>query len=222
MKSFFGIVVFQFLFFTLSLAIRDSFFFTPEFDVSRNVSYDEIKKLVPSDPNNETFPSSPPVPIANIGMKRLVPSGPNNETSPPSPPHSIADFGVKRLVPSGPDRFYFGKRVITRDESPRIKTLDLVLADERGVIIVDDTRDVWPDHKGNLILISRYKYFRMKSSQHSKPYSEEKTDESESKSGLADVFKILKEVHYRFFRVREELESKDVRLLLQEIAFNRV
>ncbi|KAF2580250.1 hypothetical protein F2Q68_00003187 [Brassica cretica] len=121
-----------------------------------------------------------------------------------------------------PDRFYFGKRVITRDESPRIKTLDLVLADERGVIIVDDTRDVWPDHKGNLILISRYKYFRMKSSQHSKPYSEEKTDESESKSGLADVFKILKEVHYRFFRVREELESKDVRLLLQEIAFNRV
>ncbi|KAF3514434.1 hypothetical protein F2Q69_00003823 [Brassica cretica] len=120
-----------------------------------------------------------------------------------------------------PDRFYFGKRVITRDESPRIKTLDLVLADERGVIIVDDTRDVWPDHKSNLILISRYKYFRMKSSQHSKPHSEEKTDESESKSGLVDVFRILKEVHCRFFRVREELESKDVRLLLQEIAFNR-
>uniref|UniRef100_A0A0D3BC77 protein-serine/threonine phosphatase n=1 Tax=Brassica oleracea var. oleracea TaxID=109376 RepID=A0A0D3BC77_BRAOL len=119
-----------------------------------------------------------------------------------------------------PDRFYFGKRVITRDESPRIKTLDLVLADERGVIIVDDTRDVWPDHKSNLILISRYKYFRMKSSQHSKPHSEEKTDESESKSGLVDVFRILKEVHCRFFRVREELESKDVRLLLQEIAFN--
>ncbi|RID71826.1 hypothetical protein BRARA_C03746 [Brassica rapa] len=118
-----------------------------------------------------------------------------------------------------PDRFYFGKRVITRDESPCTKTLDLVLADERGVMIVDDTRDVWPDHKSNLIVISRYKYFRMKRSQH---YSEEKTDESESKSGLVDVFRILKEVHRRFFKVREELASKDVRLLLQEIAFNRV
>ncbi|CAN7011450.1 unnamed protein product [Brassica rapa subsp. trilocularis] len=120
-----------------------------------------------------------------------------------------------------PDRFYFGKRVITRDESPCTKTLDLVLADERGVMIVDDTRDVWPDHKSNLIVISRYKYFRMKRSQHSKPYSEEKTDESESKSGLVDVFRILKEVHRRFFKVREELASKDVRLLLQEIAFNQ-
>ena len=102
MKSFFGIVVFQFLFFTLSLAIRDNFFFTSDFDVSRNVFYDEIKKLVPSDPN-EMFLSSPPVSIENIGMKRLVPSGPNNETSPPSPPHPIEDNGVKRLVPSGPN-----------------------------------------------------------------------------------------------------------------------
>ncbi|KAH0934418.1 LOW QUALITY PROTEIN: hypothetical protein HID58_011535 [Brassica napus] len=108
-----------------------------------------------------------------------------------------------------PDRFYFGKRVITRDESPCTKTLDLVLADERGVMIVDDTRDVWPDHKSNLIVISRYKYFRMKRSQHSKPYSEEKTDESESKSGLVDVFKILKEVHRRFFKRRVGVKGRE-------------
>ncbi|KAG2317568.1 hypothetical protein Bca52824_020690 [Brassica carinata] len=116
-----------------------------------------------------------------------------------------------------PKRVYFGERVITRDESPYMKTLDLVLAHERGVVIVDDTRDVWPDHKSNLVEISKYNYFRMNKSQQSKPYSEEKTDESENNGGLANVLKLLKEVHFRFFSVIEEkeLESKDVRLLLQ-------
>ncbi|XP_056866622.1 RNA polymerase II C-terminal domain phosphatase-like 5 [Raphanus sativus] len=123
-----------------------------------------------------------------------------------------------------PKHIYFGERVITRDESPYMKTLELVLAHERGVVIVDDTRDVWPDHKRNLIEISRYKYFRMSNRQYSKPYSEEKTDESESNGGLVDVLKLLKEVHCEFFRVanEKELESKDIRLLLQEIEFNRV
>ncbi|KAJ0249112.1 RNA polymerase II C-terminal domain phosphatase-like 5 [Hirschfeldia incana] len=123
-----------------------------------------------------------------------------------------------------PNKIYFGERVITRDESPYMKSLDLVLAHERGVVIVDDTPDVWPDHKRNLIEINRYKYFRMSNRQHSRPYSEEKTDESESNGGLANVLKLLKEVHCEFFRVasEKELESKDVRLLLQEIEFNRV
>ncbi|CAF2128171.1 unnamed protein product [Brassica napus] len=123
-----------------------------------------------------------------------------------------------------PKQIFFGERVITRDESPYMKTLDLVLAHERGVVIVDDTRDVWPDHKRNLIEISRYKYFRMNNSRHSKPFSEEKTDESENNGGLANVLKLLKEVHCEFFRVanEKELESKDVRLLLQEIEFNHV
>jgi RNA polymerase II C-terminal domain phosphatase-like 3/4 len=66
--------------------------------------------------------------------------------------------------------------------------------------------------------ISKYSYFRLKG-QDSMPYSEEKTDESESEGGLANVLKLLKEVHQRFFRVEEELESKDVRSLLQEIDF---
>ncbi|KAF8045143.1 hypothetical protein N665_5543s0002 [Sinapis alba] len=120
-----------------------------------------------------------------------------------------------------PKRNYFGKRVITREESPYMKTLDLVLADERGVVIVDDTRDVWPDHKSNLVEISRYNYFRTRQSQCSKPYSEERIDESECNGGLANVLRLLKEVHCGFFRVKEELESKDVRWLLQEIEFNR-
>ncbi|KAG2306279.1 hypothetical protein Bca4012_084685 [Brassica carinata] len=120
-----------------------------------------------------------------------------------------------------PKRIYFRKRVITREESPYMKTLDLVLADERGVVIVDDTSDVWPDHKSNLVEISGYNYFRMSNSQCSRAYSEERVDESECNGELANVLRLLKEVHCGFFRVKEELESQDVRLLLQEIEFNR-
>ncbi|CAH8385209.1 unnamed protein product [Eruca vesicaria subsp. sativa] len=67
------------------------------------------------------------------------------------------------------------------------------------------------------------KLFTMsRKSTHAKPYSEEKTDESENDGGLAIVLKIFKEVHCGFFNVVEEkeLEFKDVRLLLQEIEFN--
>ncbi|CAH8372861.1 unnamed protein product [Eruca vesicaria subsp. sativa] len=86
--------------------------------------------------------------------------------------------------------------VITRDESTDMKTLDLVLAHERGTLIVDDSPD-----------------------------SEEKTtDESENDGGLANVLKLLKEVHSAFFRIADEkeLESQDVRLLLREVESNRV
>ncbi|CAF2100355.1 unnamed protein product [Brassica napus] len=137
----------------------------------------------------------------------------------------IRDYTMLILDVIDPKKIYFGDRVITRDESPDVKTLDLALAHERGTLIVDDTRDVWPDYQSNLIVISKYNYFRrMSNSQHSKPYSEEKTDESEKEGGLANVLKLLKEAHSAFFRVTEEkeLESKDVRLLLQEINFNRV
>ncbi|KAG2306233.1 hypothetical protein Bca4012_084732 [Brassica carinata] len=137
----------------------------------------------------------------------------------------IRDYADLILDVIDPEKIYFGDRVITREESPDAKTLDLVLAHERGTLIVDDSRDVWPDHQSNLIVIGKYYYFRRTSSgQYSKPYSEEKTDESEKEGGLANVLKLLKEVHSAFFGVAEEkeLESQDVRLLLQEIEANRV
>ncbi|CAA7015579.1 unnamed protein product [Microthlaspi erraticum] len=116
-----------------------------------------------------------------------------------------------------PDGIYFGDRVITRDESPYEKTLSLVLAEARKVVIVDDTRRVWTYHKSNLVDISRYHYFRVDFQQESKSYSEERRDESENDGGLANVLKLLKHVHSGFFRVREELLGKqDVRFLLQE------
>ncbi|KAJ4887438.1 Haloacid dehalogenase-like hydrolase (HAD) superfamily protein [Raphanus sativus] len=116
-----------------------------------------------------------------------------------------------------PDKTYFGDRVISRRESPGVnKTLDLVLADERGIVIVDDTLSVWPHHKKNLVQIARYEYF----SESSLECDEKKKmrDESEEKGALAKVLRFLKEVHRGFFwdMSEEEIDSMDVRPLLQD------
>lgn len=36
-----------------------------------------------------------------------------------------------------------------------MKMLDWVLVKERGVVIMDDTQNVWTDHKSNLVVISK-------------------------------------------------------------------
>ncbi|VVA97993.1 unnamed protein product [Arabis nemorensis] len=82
-----------------------------------------------------------------------------------------------------PKGMYFGNRVITRTESPELKTLDLVLADERGVVIVDDRRDVWPtvhhDHKhSNLVQIRKCHYFRVKDEKQSFTLDSSKSNKS--------------------------------------------
>lgn len=127
--------------------------------------------------------------------------------------------GVLKLI--DPKKVYFGSRVITRNESGyNAKTLDLVLADECGVVIVDDTLHVWPDdHKRNLLQITKYNYFRENHHvDQSKSYAEEKRDESRNQGSLANVLKVLKEVHQRFFSGGMlDIDSKDVRLLLQTI-----
>ncbi|XP_010500109.1 PREDICTED: RNA polymerase II C-terminal domain phosphatase-like 4 [Camelina sativa] len=111
-----------------------------------------------------------------------------------------------------PDKVYFGDRVITREASPYYKTLDLVKADKRRVVIVDDTVDVWPYHQRNLLQITRYKYFRDAGTM-SESYAEAKKDESRRKGSLAYVLKFLKHVHKRF---EEELDCKDLRPLIPD------
>ncbi|XP_010463191.1 PREDICTED: RNA polymerase II C-terminal domain phosphatase-like 4 [Camelina sativa] len=109
-----------------------------------------------------------------------------------------------------PDKVYFRNRVITREASPYYKTLHLVKADKRRVVIVDDTIDVWPYHQRNLLQITRYKYFRDAGTM-SESYAEAKKDESRRKGSLAYVLKFLKHVHKRF---EEELDCKDLRPLI--------
>ncbi|KAL1201146.1 RNA polymerase II C-terminal domain phosphatase-like 5 [Cardamine amara subsp. amara] len=115
-----------------------------------------------------------------------------------------------------PDKIYFGQRVITRKESPGLKTLEFVLADERGIVIVDDNRNVWPDHKSNLVQILKYKYFK---SNDNDMEGKKKRDESDEDGPLATVLSLLKDVHKRFFSdwSNEELDSMDVRPLLTTV-----
>ncbi|CAL9221498.1 unnamed protein product, partial [Arabidopsis halleri] len=115
MKGFFGVVVLQFIFLTLSLATRDIISFASDYDVAKKVFSStnnmeslafyvpnvEARRVGPRVVSDETSPH-PSFSRANIGTKRLVPSGPSNATSPPSPSFSITDIGTKRLVPSGP------------------------------------------------------------------------------------------------------------------------
>ncbi|CAN8301940.1 unnamed protein product [Cochlearia groenlandica] len=119
-----------------------------------------------------------------------------------------------------PEKKYFGQRVITRKDSPCVKTLDLVLVDECGVVIVDDSPHVWPHDKSNLLEISKYNYFRDEGAEFSKSYAEEKRDESREEGSLANVLRALKEVYEGFFKGIEkefDIDSKDVRLFLHDI-----
>lgn len=59
--------------------------------------------------------------------------------------------------------------MITKYENLYTKTLDLVLAEERGMV-VDDTRDVWTHQKSNLMEISEYNYFKVNNPEESKSY----------------------------------------------------
>ncbi|KAG2331626.1 hypothetical protein Bca4012_018798 [Brassica carinata] len=129
--------------------------------------------------------------------------------------YTMGTYGYAKRVLSliDPDKIYFGDRVITIEKSPHKKTLDLLSADKRRVVIVDDTRSVWPQHKRNLLNIAKYFYFRdgMKSE---KSYAEKKRDESRSKGALSNVLKLLQKAHTRF--QEEEEASNDLRLLIRD------
>lgn len=111
MKGFFGVVVLQFIFLTLSLATRDIISFASDYDVAKKVFSStnnmeslqlpafyvpngEARRVDPSVVSDETSLPSPSFFRANIGTKRLVPSGPNNATSPPSPTFSRTDINT--------------------------------------------------------------------------------------------------------------------------------
>ncbi|ESQ38668.1 hypothetical protein EUTSA_v10029269mg [Eutrema salsugineum] len=96
-----------------------------------------------------------------------------------------------------PGRVYFGNRVITREKSPFKKTLDLLVVDKRRV--------------RNLLEITKYMYFR--DEKKSKSYAEKERDESRSNGPLANILRLLKKAHRRF---EEELDSKDLRLLIRD------
>ncbi|KAG7577351.1 FCP1 homology domain [Arabidopsis thaliana x Arabidopsis arenosa] len=146
------------------------------------------------------------------------------------PEHS--DYMLKLL---DPDQTYFGRRVICSRDT-WMKTLDLVLVDERVLVVMDDQCSTWwTDHTNHLLQITSYRYFqRPTTTQHNglianlfnflkanllgyrchhlapKSSSEENIDETEEDGGLANALKFLRNLHQRFF----DGEYQDVRMLL--------
>ncbi|KAG2317808.1 hypothetical protein Bca4012_068754 [Brassica carinata] len=148
-------------------------------------------------------------------------------------PSDHSDYMLKLL---DPHQTYFGRRVIcgrdTRDTW--MKTLDLVLVDERVLVILDDQcSSWWADHTNHLLQIMTYRYFKRPTTSGSlfanlfnhvkrylfgydcdqlapKSYSEEGTDESAEDGGLANALRFLRNLHQRFY----DGEYKDVRMLL--------
>ncbi|CAG7879906.1 unnamed protein product [Brassica rapa] len=127
---------------------------------------------------------------------------------------------AKLLDPKGE---YFGERIISRDDGTvrHQKSLDVVLGQEKAVLILDDTENAWPSHKDNLIVIERYHFFASSCKQFDHRFqslSQLKSDESEPDGALATVLKVLKQTHSLFFEDGgEDLSSRDVRSLLKQV-----
>lgn len=117
--------------------------------------------------------------------------------------------------------YYISGRLITREDFKQKgkKNLELVLGQERGIVIIEDSEDVWSDHKENLMLVGRYNYFseQIGMKRKRKSYSERETDESEINGALANVLRILRRVHWLFFDNPANLASGDVRSFLGNI-----
>ncbi|KAG5376236.1 hypothetical protein IGI04_040832 [Brassica rapa subsp. trilocularis] len=127
---------------------------------------------------------------------------------------------AKLLDPKGE---YFGERIISRDDGTvkHQKSLDVVLGQEKAVLILDDTENAWPGQKDNLIVIERYHFFASSCKQFDHRFqslSQLKSDESEPEGVLSAVLKVLKQTHSLFFQDGgEDLSSRDVRSLLKQV-----
>ncbi|XP_075663332.1 RNA polymerase II C-terminal domain phosphatase-like 4 [Castanea sativa] len=128
---------------------------------------------------------------------------------------------VARLL--DPDGDYFASRIITRDERPGCekKSLDEVVGHENMVLIVDDNRDMWPNHQENLINIHAYRYFSSRSTKDDnyKSFAERKIDENEANGMLARILEGLQRVYRQFLHPELEvnLAHGDARLIFKMI-----
>ncbi|PRQ23091.1 putative protein-serine/threonine phosphatase [Rosa chinensis] len=138
------------------------------------------------------------------------------------------DYALEMAKLLDPGNQIFGGRVISRSDSTETdrKGLDVLLARDSAVLILDDTKDVWTNiNQDNVIVMPRYHFFKSSCQQYSisnsKPYSELKTDECDRYGGayLANVLQLLRHIHTIFFNEVEiegwDLIDRDVRLVLK-------
>ncbi|XP_047331137.1 RNA polymerase II C-terminal domain phosphatase-like 4 [Impatiens glandulifera] len=106
-----------------------------------------------------------------------------------------------------PDETLFGCRIISREDCtiPGKKGLDVVLADEKAILIVDDTLSVWSNHGRNLINVDGFNFFGA-----GKYMKERESDDDE----LTNALYLLKKTHAMFFDPEidiTEIVDRDVR-----------
>ncbi|XP_010535247.1 PREDICTED: RNA polymerase II C-terminal domain phosphatase-like 4 [Tarenaya hassleriana] len=146
--------------------------------------------------------------------------------------HLSPEWAEAALKFLDPQNVYFRHRVITcPDNTYDMKTLDLVLAEERGVVIIDNRcRAWWPEHRRNLRPIASYGYFEPRRTVVDVAKSIKRKlfgcvtnqnipihrDESEKDGALANALAFLKTVHEKFFRYvhQDTVYPRDVRVFL--------
>lgn len=124
-----------------------------------------------------------------------------------------------------PDGSRFGQcrwRIMSREDCfmGTQKRLDVVLAHDRVVLIVDDNEEVWADdNKGNLIKIAPYRFFspRKNLSEAVKCGCRFEDNEAKEEGEFARVLNTLKEVHGTFYEDSFMVEYGHVRHLLKKV-----
>ncbi|KAJ9533805.1 hypothetical protein QJQ45_026891, partial [Haematococcus lacustris] len=102
-----------------------------------------------------------------------------------------------------PQRRLFTSVISQNDSTSRsAKDLDVALADDSLVLIMDDTEQVWPRHRRNLIQVERYHFFPASCRQWGSDAAsllQAGRDESSSQGTLSTCLQVLRQVHRRFF-----------------------
>ncbi|XP_047331136.1 RNA polymerase II C-terminal domain phosphatase-like 4 [Impatiens glandulifera] len=127
------------------------------------------------------------------------------------------DYAKRMAKLIDPDETLFGCRIISQEDCTirGQKGLDVVYADEKTILIVDDTVSVWSNHLRNLINVNRFNFFGT-----SKYMKEREFEDYE----LSNVFYLLKKTHTMFFDPKigtTEIIDRDVRDYLK-LAVNEI
>ncbi|KAK9725695.1 hypothetical protein RND81_05G163100 [Saponaria officinalis] len=118
-----------------------------------------------------------------------------------------------------PENKLFYSRIISRDDCvlKDQKGLDFLQKPKNSVLVLDDTENVWSNHKDNLILMDRYMYFSSSCRQFGvkcKSLSELRRDEDEADGALSTILQVLKRIFHDYTNTNG---VRDVRGILKNV-----
>eukprot|EP00891_Asterochloris_glomerata_P009906 jgi/Astpho2/9906/fgenesh1_pm.00152_%23_9_t len=118
--------------------------------------------------------------------------------------HGNREYAVAMARLLDPHKQLFAERIISAGDSTQMwtKDSDIALTLDSTLLILDDTRAVWPRHAANLLHAERYLFFPSCVRSYQVPHKcllDMGTDESASQGMLATALGILSEVHSSVF-----------------------